>query len=655
MCGLTGWLGAESRGYDALINSASASLTAIAHRGPDDQGIWVDSSCRLILAHARLSILDPSPLGHQPMVADDGSAVLVYNGEIYNYQELRAELERDGARFRGHSDTEVILRLYERLRPSSDEALGMFLRRLKGIFALAIWDCRSEELVLARDGLGVKPLYVSEADGSFCFASEPKALLHLVPGTPAIDLPAIDQYLCFLWTPGSRTLWKGVHKLQPGSCLRVGPGRDPRTFRWYRLPVAGTAPSRGGSASDLAKATASHLRDAVHRQMVSDAPIGAFLSGGIDSTSVVYFAREVDPKIQCFTIAVDGPGDSGFVDDLPYARQAAKELNVDLHAVEVKASQFAEDLEEMVWHLDEPVADPAALNVLYISRLARSHGIKVLLSGVGGDDVFSGYRRHTAVMDHRYWSWLPARARAVAGSLASAAVDRRGATGRRIGKLMSSIHLDGDELLVNYFRWARSDVLRSLYSPALRDAIGRRRPEQPMLDYLQDLPTLDYELDRLLALEQRFFLGDHNLPYTDKMSMAAGVEVRVPFLDQDLLEFAAQIPAPLKQRGNYGKWILRKAMEPYLPREVAYRPKSGFGAPVDRWIRNDLRDWVRELLSDGNLRHRGLFEPKAVSKLMSDNEAGRISAAYTILSLVCIELWCRRFIDPMGGQITKRK
>lgn len=655
MCGLTGWLGAESRGYDALINSASASLTAIAHRGPDDQGIWVDPSCRMFLAHARLSILDPSPLGHQPMVAGDGSAVLVYNGEIYNYRELRAELEQDGARFRGHSDTEVILRLYERLRPSSDEALGMFLRRLKGIFVLAIWDCRSEELILARDGLGVKPLYVSEADGSFCFASELKALLHLVPGTPAIDLPAIDQYLSFLWTPGSRTLWKGMHKLEPGSCLRVAPGRDPRTFRWYRLPVAGTAPSRGGSASDLAKATARHLRDAVHRQMVSDAPLGAFLSGGIDSTSIVCFAREVDPKIRCFSIAVDGPGDAGFADDLPYARRAAVALDVDLHVVQVKASQFAEDLEDMVWHLDEPVADPAALNVLYISRLARAQGIKVLLSGTGGDDVFAGYRRHAAVMHQRYWSWLPAGARAAAGALASAVMDKRGAAGRRIGKLMSGIHLDGDESLVNYFRWSQSDDLQSLYSPALRDAIGRQRPEQPMLDFLRDFPARGCALDRMLALEQRFFLGDHNLPYTDKMSMAAGVEVRVPFLDQDLLEFAAQIPAKLKQRGNGGKWILRKAMEPYLPREVVYRPKAGFGAPIDRWIRNELRDWIRELLSDGNLRRRGLFEPKAVSKLIDDNEAGRISGSYTILSLVCIELWCRRFIDPVGGQITERK
>ncbi len=469
--------------------------------------------------------------------------------------------------------------------------------------------------------------------------------MNLVPGTPTVDQLAIDQYLSFLWTPGTRTLWDGVHKLPPGFLLRASRGEGSRTFGWYRLPCHRGTPATVVPESELARSTASHLRRAVHRQMVSDVPPGAFLSGGIDSTSIACFARELNPLIQCFSIAIDGPQDAGFVDDLPYAKQAAVALGVELHVVEVKASKFAQDLEEMVWHLDEPVADPAALNVLYISRLARSREVKVLLSGTGGDDLFAGYRRHVAVMHQHYWSWLPVSARGAARTVARSAVGTNGSLGRRLRRMMSGIHLSGDEALVNYFRWAESDDLQPLYSYDLRAAIGRQRPEQPMLDFLKGLPPGGYALDRMLALEQRFFLGDHNLPYTDKMSMAAGVEVRVPFLDQDLLEFAAQVPAALKQRGPGGKWILRKAIEPYLPRELIYRPKSGFGAPLARWIRGDLRDCIREVLSSTSIKRRGLFDPTAVSKLIDENEAGRVSAPYTILSLACIELRCRRFID----------
>ena len=379
--------------------------------------------------------------------------------------------------------------------------------------------------------------------------------------------------------------------------------------------------------------------------MVADVSVGAFLSGGLDSSSIVHFARESSPAIQCFTVATDGANDPGFVDDLPYTQRTAKFFGVDLHVVEVKASQFANDLEQMIWHLDEPVADPAALNVLYISRLARSMGVKVLLSGVGGDDLFAGYRRHIAVMREAYWSWLPVRLKRGTARLAEGMLGTRSALGRRFRKLMTGVHLCGDEALVNYFRWIDEDHLTRLFAPALRDAIARTRAEEPMLDYLPRLPSSGTSLERMLALEQRFFLGDHNLPYTDKMSMAAGVEVRVPFLDLELVDFAAQLPPELKQRGTQGKWILREAMKPYLPSEVIHRSKSGFGAPLDRWIRGDLREWFRELLSDSVVRRRGIFDPKAVTQLMEDNEAGRVHAPYTILSLACIEVWCRRFID----------
>jgi len=290
------------------------------------------------------------------------------------------------------------------------------------------------------------------------------------------------------------------------------------------------------------------------------------------------------------------------------------------------------------------LADPAPLNVLYISQLAREQGIKVLLSGTGGDDLFTGYRRHRAVQAERYWDWLPHGMRNGLTQL-SAGLDQHRAWGRRLGKLFSGAALAGDERLVNYFRWAREADLWALYTPEARNVLDDELAATPMLDFLQPLPDSVAPLERLLALEQRFFLADHNLIYTDKMSMAVGVEVRVPFLDLDLVEFAARIPVGLKQRGSVGKWILKKAMEPYLPHEVIYRPKSGFGAPLRRWMRHDLRELLGDVLSVGSLQRRGVFDPAAVQRLIAANDAGKVDAAYTLLSLLCIEIWCRAYLD----------
>jgi asparagine synthase (glutamine-hydrolysing) len=302
----------------------------------------------------------------------------------------------------------------------------------------------------------------------------------------------------------------------------------------------------------------------------------------------------------------------------------------------------------MIWQLDEPLADPAPLNVLYICELARKGGIKVLLSGVGGDDLFTGYRRHVALRYERLWSFLPTSARRALGWAADG-LDQRTALGRRMGRLFSDTHEGaGDIDLAAYFAWARRGDLLSLYSRDMRAEIADVRADQVMLDYLAELAPDRSRLDRMLALEQRFFLADHNLIYTDKMSMAVGVEVRVPFLDLDLVELAARIPDSLKQRGREGKWILKKAMEAELPRDVIYRPKTGFGAPLRRWMRCEFRELMRDLLSEESLRRRGLFDPRAVQALIADNDSGRRDAAYTLFSLLCVEIWCRRYKDASG-------
>ena len=613
---------------------------ALAHRGPDDSGVFEDAGAGIGLAHARLSILDLSPLGHQPMEGPSGE-VLVYNGEIYNFRELRAELVATGHQFRGHSDTEVLLRLLLACDGDLDAVLG----RLNGIFAFALWDPRLQTLLLARDALGVKPLYYSEQPEFFAFASEIKALLPLVPHTGDVDAAALHRYMSFLWCPGEGTPLKAVRKIMPGEALIVRDGRVERRWTWYRLPVfRGVQPARDDTAASAT--TLGILRAAVHRQMVADVPLGAFLSGGLDSSAAVALAREVNPEIQCFTIETTGGSEAGIVDDLPYARRVARHLQVPLEIVTIDSGRMAAGLEDMIVRLDEPLADPAPLNVLYISQLARSHGIKVLLSGAGGDDLLAGYRRHRALQAERYWRWLPRSARE-ALEQSTRRLDQRRTALRRLTKLFDGASLEGDARLVNYFVWARRDDLLPLYSRDLRAAVVdvEAAAEAPMLEFLEPLPPSIPPLERMLALEQRFFLADHNLMYTDKMSMAVGVEVRVPFLDLELVEFAASLSTELKQRGRTGKWVLKKAMEPYLPYDVIYRPKTGFGAPLRRWMRHELRELLGDLLSPDSLRRRGLFEPIPVQELISANDAGRVDASYTLLSLLCIEIWCRRFLD----------
>ena len=634
MCGLIGMWSIEAN-TDALRRG----LDRLGHRGPDDRGVYRSPDGAVALGHTRLSILDLSPLGHQPMISTDGDVVLVFNGEIYNFRELRAELESAGIRFRGSSDTEVLLALFLR----EGEAM---LRRLNGIFAFALFDRRRSEMLLARDAQGVKPLYYSEGAHGFAFASELKALLTLVPQGCGLDAAALYRYLGFLWCPGTATPLRGVHRLAPGEALWVCGGRIVRRGIWAE--PAWTGEILGISAGDAAQHVTAALRTAVQRQLVADVPVGAFLSGGLDSSAVVALARERTPRIDCFTIVNDGERDAGDADDLPYARHVARHLDVPLHEVRVDSAHMAADLERMVYLLDEPLADPASLNVLYISRLARDHGIKVLLSGAGGDDLFTGYRRHRALMAERAWAWMPLPLRALLRA-GSASFGQQSAMGRRVAKAFAYADQPADQRLSGYFLWADPVRLRGLFTAEHRAVLESEAIDQPLLDFVAGLPEGLPRLHHMLALEQRFFLADHNLTYTDRMSMAAGVEVRVPFLDPDLVRLANRLPPSLKQHGAEGKWILKKAMEPYLPHAVIYRPKTGFGAPLRRWLRHELRELVGDLLSVETLRRRGLFEPAAVGRLIEDDRQGRVDGAYTILGLMCIELWCRRFCDGFGS------
>jgi asparagine synthase (glutamine-hydrolysing) len=645
MCGIAGrWL------HTAPSVPIEVALQLLDHRGPDDRGTWKSPNAELELGHTRLSIIDLSAAGHQPMCSADGRVVLVYNGELYNHRELRARLEARGHRFRGRSDTEVVLAMYV-------EHGRRMLERMNGMFALALFDRESGELWLARDALGVKPLYFADGPPGFAFSSELKALLPLMPIGSELDLPALYRYLAFLCCPGTATPLAGVSRLAPGEELVVRGARLVSRALWASPAFA--APPRRTQPALAARSVAEALRVAVERQLVADVPVGALLSGGLDSSAIVAFAREQRPDLDCFTIVPEGGHDLGDAADLPYARRVARHLGVRLHEVPIRPLQLVDELETMVYRLDEPIADPASLNVWFMSELARRHGVKVLLSGAGGDDLFAGYRRHRALVMERAWQWLPARLRrglrlgtaSAARALAPPRLREGGLAGagsvwaRRAAKAFAHADQNAEARLLGYFTWGQPELLLGLFA---REHVPRLRAQAlyaPMLEFLARLPAGLLPLERMLALEQRFFLGDHNLPYADKMSMAASVELRVPFLDPDLVALANRLPARLKQRGRHGKWILKQAMEPFLPRDVIQRPKAGFGAPLRRWVRGELAELIGDVLSPARLRARGLFDPGRVVALIEQNRRGEIDAAYPIFALCCVELWCRQFLD----------
>ncbi|HUR21340.1 MAG TPA: asparagine synthase (glutamine-hydrolyzing) [Vicinamibacterales bacterium] len=657
MCGIVGHQGTFP---ESLIEQMTA---AVAHRGPDGDGIARlnrPGACPASLGHRRLAIIDLSDAGRQPMIADpdgarggsNGGLTLVYNGEIYNYRELRTELEAAGHRFRTRTDSEVLLHLYEQC------GLQM-VSRLNGIFTIAIHDARPAErpegveqgsLFVARDHLGVKPLYYAELPEGFLFGSEIKALLCHRGLSRAIDPAALHHMLAYLWTPAPATMLSAVRKLEPGCGLIVTDGKIVRHWRYYDPPYDGTrAPD---SFEQSAEMLATRLQEAVRRQLVSDVPVGAFLSGGLDSSAIVAMARRVQPEtpLTCFTISSSGGfGNDGTPDDLPYARRAAHHLGVELVEVPITPA-IIKRLPEMVALLDEPQADPAPINAWLISERARAMGIPVLLSGAGGDDLFSGYRRHRALQFEQRWTWLPSAVRRRMQDIANAAASGAGLgqstpAVRRLAKMFAYAAEERDRRLVSYFWWSTERVRRGLYSRAFADAVEGVDTAGPLLESLSRIPREQDPLQRMLFLEARHFLADHNLNYTDRSGMAVAVEVRVPLLDLDMVAFATKVPSAYKQRGRMGKAVFKRAMEPYLPREVIYRPKAGFGAPLRHWLRHDLRAMVDDTLNESGVRHRGFFDAAAVRRLVEMDRSGAIDGSYTVFALICFELWCRRFVD----------
>jgi asparagine synthase (glutamine-hydrolysing) len=657
MCGIAGFQGDFSA--ELLIRMTAA----VAHRGPDGCGLAMLGSAGGFptgLGHRRLSIIDLSPAGGQPMTVDCEACgarglealALTYNGELYNYAELGRRLKQNGHRFHSRSDSEVLLHWY-------GERGTELLRDLNGIFAFAIRDGRATgrpagiergDLLLARDHYGVKPLYIAEHPRGFLFASEIKSLLQFEGLDRALDLEALNHHLTYLWSPAPRTLLAHVQKVPPGHALVARKGRIERRYRYHH-------PSYQSGAAHSFEEDATQVRDrldqAVARQMVADVPVGAFLSGGLDSSSVVAAMKRHAPHVpvRCYGIGFEpGVDVEGNPADLPYAARVAKALGVDLVEVRVGPDSI-DQLDRMLYFLDEPQADPAPINALLIAERARQDGIKVLLSGAAGDDLFAGYRRHRALQAERWWRWLPGPIRSLVGTAARGveagrgAWRMRGATSRRLVKLAVNVDRDLEHRLVAAFWWGSDELRNGLFTGDVARVIGETDPAEPLMKTLGELPPDLDPLQRMLCLERTHFLADHNLNYTDKMGMAVGVEVRVPFLDRDLVDLATAIPSAHLVRHGVGKAVLRRAAEPFLPREVLHRPKTGFGAPLRRWLGRELRPRVDEVLSARSLRNRGLFDPTAVSALIKMDRDHRVDASYVVFGMMCVELWCRMFLD----------
>lgn len=641
MCGIAGFV-------DGARPDVLARMTAVlAHRGPDDNGTFLSEpgpdGRRAGLGSQRLAILDLSPGGHMPMQTPDGRYTIVYNGEIFNSPELRRELAQRGCVFRSRSDTEVVLHLYALDGPPA-------VSRLNGMFAMAIWDDVERTLFLARDHFGIKPLYYTQQGGSLAFASEIKSILEW-PGAPrALDRDALNQYLTFLWVPDPATMFAGIRKIEAGHYAMFRDGRLDLTRYWdSSFPPAGHV--FGADAEALAVETRERFTEVVRSQMLSDVPVGAFLSAGLDSSSIVAAMAQAEAgPLRTFTITFADKyrvGEST-LDDPAVAARTAAAFGAEHHEIVVDPD-VVDMLPKLVWHMDEPVGDPAVITAFLVCREAREH-VTVLLSGVGGDELFAGYRKYQAHYLAAKYQRLPKLLRAgliepLVAALPSMRGTRFKGTIRLAKKMARSGSLPPLERFLTDSTYLSTSQKRELLEPAWftdADPWARHRA------HLGHVSDADW-LNQMLYLDQKTFMVSLNLTYNDKMSMANSVETRVPFLDWPFAEWVARhVPPDLKLRGSTTKFLLREAMRPLLPAEVLEQRKAGFGAPADYWLAHDLREMVDDLLGESRVRQRGLFRPSAVRRLIDEHRSGREDWSLQIWQLLVLELWQQTFMD--GGR-----
>lgn len=632
MCGITGkfMLDGQAAVSPLLVR---AMADAITHRGPDDEGYYINGP--LGLGFRRLSIIDLNT-GHQPISNEDGSVWIVFNGEIYNYQELRRDLLARGHRFTSKTDTEVIVHLYEEYGPACVE-------KLRGMFGFAIWNQNDRSLFLARDRVGIKPIYYCLTDDFLVFGSEIKALL-ADPDVPAeVNEPMIDNFLTYYYVTGEETMLKGVRKLLPGHCMLVKDGKS-RIWQYWDLKFQPCLIS----AKEAELQLIGILEESIALHMIADVPVGVLLSGGVDSTAMLGLATAVSDKpLSSYTLGFDS---RGIADERPYARLAASCYGSQHHEMTISAREFADFLPSFAWHMEEPCCEPQAVALYYVSRMAREF-VKVVISGEGGDEAFAGYPIYRNLL------WLE-RIKSALGPLnvlvsnSLLALNRK-LENHRIGKYapllkqpLHSYYFSRTSSPSRFFNHAAD----KLYAPEFAHHVSKSDSISVVRDLLDRGSCGQNKVNQMLYLDTKTSLPDDLLLKADKMTMANSLELRVPMLDHKFLEFAASLPPSLKVRGFDTKYIAKRALGERVPREILKRKKVGFPVPYESWLRNELKDWVYDVILGETSIGRGYFSRNVVENLMKDNvRMGGFPKE--ILSLVSLELWHRAFLHPRPAAI----
>lgn len=625
MCGIYGIYFRNGRRADVQVLARMGD--AIVHRGPDDAGALADGPCAIGMR--RLSIIDLAG-GHQPISTADGGVTLVCNGEIYNYRELRHELIAAGCTFKTHSDSEVLLQGYALW---GEEVL----ERVNGMYGFALWDARSRTLLVGRDRLGIKPIYYLDDGQRLAFASEAKALLELPGVAREIDPAALRSYLELGYVSAPLSIFKGIRKLPIGGLLRVDAAGVKVRSTW-KPP---TAVEYGVAESEWIARVRAQIERSVTMQMVSDVPIGAFLSGGVDSSAVLAFmARASAQPVRTYSIGFGGGAAERFYNELDHARALARQFGTDHHEILVRPDVVSL-LPRLLWHMDEPIADSAFVTTYLVAEFAR-RDVKVILSGVGGDELFGGYRRYMGERYLRYVNWMPDFAK------------------RAAARAAAWLPADRHSRWLNYSRLARNflETARLPFAERYRSYVGVFTPPEARALQTGDDPSRvdalgaafdavggEDALARMFAVDALTQLPDDLLLLTDKMTMATSLECRVPLLDHELVELAASIPAAVKVAGGEMKGLMKKALADVLPRDVLYRPKRGFGAPMGAWMKSELAPLLASALSRQAVERRGLLRHAPIAALIDAHRANRIDGTDRLLALLNLEVWCRVYLD----------
>ena len=639
MCGFVGFIG-EPGALDAetLERLAARMADRLESRGPDDAGTWVSPSAGIALGHRRLAIIDLTAAGHQPMVSASGRSVIAYNGEVYNFADIRRELEAENRQFRGGSDTEVVLEACEAW--GVERAVSKFI----GMFAFAFWDANARRLTLVRDRLGIKPLYWGRSGGVLFFGSQPKAFADHPAWRPVVDRDALAAYLRHAYVPAPRSIFQGIEKPEPGSMVEIdAEGRESRHRYWDLRSLARDGVRERTALDDTTAVEALDglLRDAVKRRMIADVPLGVFLSGGIDSSTVLALMQAQSTRpVKSFTIGFDEAGH----DEARYAKQVAEHLGTDHTELYVAPDRALAVLPRLASWYDEPFADSSQIPTYLVSEMTR-RDVTVALSGDGGDEVFAGYNRHVSapVLWRRIGAW-PRPLRAALASLLRAlppsALDglsravprtvRLPQAGEKAHKIASVLSAPDEDAL--YRR-----LVSQWDDPGSLVRSGRK-PQGILWD-----PTVRHDFpdftDRMQFLDTVTYLPDDILTKVDRASMAVGLEARVPLLDHRVVEFAWRLPPAMKVRGGQGKWLLRQVLRRYVPERLTERPKMGFGVPIDRWLRGPLRDWAESLLAEGRLREGGYFDPAPIRRAWAEHLSGHRNRPHQLWCVLMFESW----------------